>query len=89
MNGKMKKFKTAILLVGSLSVAVILLHSCKKSEPTAAPGPEVVAAAVIEQKICPVMGGAINPALIAVQIRGPLAQHRQLVLGLPELQRTV
>ena len=60
MNGKTKKFKTAILLASSLSVAVILLNSCKKSEPPAAPGPEAVAAAVIEQKICPVMGGAIN-----------------------------
>lgn len=60
MNGKMKKFKTAILLVGFLSVALILLSSCKKAEPAAARGPEAVAAAVIEQKICPVMGGAIN-----------------------------
>ena len=56
----MKKFKTAILLATSLSVAVILLNSCKKSEPPAVPGPEAVAAAVIEQTTCPVMGGAID-----------------------------
>jgi YHS domain-containing protein len=33
MNGRMIKLKTAILLASSLSVAVILLNSCKKSEP--------------------------------------------------------
>jgi len=39
MNGKMKKFKTAILLVSFLSAALILFNGCKKSEPQASRTP--------------------------------------------------
>ncbi len=33
MNGKLKKFKKAILLVSFLSASFILFNGCKKSEP--------------------------------------------------------
>jgi len=33
MNGKMKKSKVTIILIGVLSVALILFNGCKKSEP--------------------------------------------------------
>ena len=60
MNGKSKYLRATIVWAGVLLVGLIAAAGCKKSEPTAAPGPEVVGAAVIEQQICPVMGGAIN-----------------------------
>lgn len=54
------KFVAAAVLVG-----IVLLAGCqKKTEPVAPAAPAVeanaTAAAVIEQAICPVMGGAIN-----------------------------
>jgi YHS domain-containing protein len=60
MNSKPKHVKAIILPASVLLVGLIAVAGCKKSEPAAAPGPEAVAAAVIDQKICPVMGGAIN-----------------------------
>ncbi len=60
MNGKIKKFKTMLLLVSFLLVGLIVLDGCKKSEPAAPPEPEEVASVEIEQTICPIMGGAIN-----------------------------
>jgi len=63
MNGKIKKFKTMLLLAGFLLVGLIVLGGCKKSEPAAPPESEEVASAEIEQTICPVMKGAINKNL--------------------------
>ncbi len=60
MNGKVKKFKTMLLLAGFLLVGLIVLDGCKKSEPTAPPESEEVASAAIEQTTCPIMGRAIN-----------------------------
>jgi len=61
MNSKSKYVKAIILPASVLLVGLIAVAGCKKSEPGASPGAEeVVAAAVIEQKICPVMGGAVN-----------------------------
>jgi YHS domain-containing protein len=63
MNGKIKKFKTMLLLAGFLLVGLMVLGGCKKSEPAAPPESEEVASAEIEQTICPVMEGAINKNL--------------------------
>ena len=63
MNGKIKKFKTVLLLAGFLLVGLIVLDGCKKSEPAAPPESEEVASAAIEQTICPVMEGAIKKNL--------------------------
>ena len=66
MNGKIKKFKTMLLLAGFLLVGLIVLDGCKKSEPAAPPESEEVASAEIEQTICPVMEEAINKAIFTV-----------------------
>ena len=63
MNGKIRKFKTMLLLAGFLLVGLMVLGGCKKSEPAAPPESEEVASAEIEQTICPVMKGAINKNL--------------------------
>jgi len=60
MNSKKKKFRIVFLLAALLLVGLIVLDGCKKSEPAAPPESEEVASAIIEQKICPVMEGAIN-----------------------------
>jgi len=60
MDGKMKQFKTIILSASLLLVGLFVLNGCKKSEPAAPVEAEEVASAAIEQKTCPVMGGAIN-----------------------------
>lgn len=64
MNSKMRQFKPVFLFAGLLFVGLILANGCKskKSEPNESSAPETpkVAAAAIEQTICPVMGGAIN-----------------------------
>jgi len=76
MNARKRDLMRASLVVGSLLVALILVHGCKKSEPepTAidAPGAakvaeEAVSKAVetVEQTTCPVMGGPINKAIFA------------------------
>ncbi|MHB9069894.1 MAG: YHS domain-containing protein [Sedimentisphaerales bacterium] len=59
------KFIVAAVLVG-----IVLLAGCqKKSEPVAPSAPAIEAnaptAMVIEQTICPVMGGAINKEIFA------------------------
>jgi len=62
MNGKMKHFKSLLLLASLLLVGLIVVNGCKESEP-AGPGEsesEAVAAAATEQTICPVMEGAID-----------------------------
>ncbi len=63
MNGKIKKFKTMLLLAGFLLVGLIVLDGCKKSEPAAPPESEEVASAAIEQTTCPIMGGKINKSV--------------------------
>lgn len=61
MNGKMKLIKTGIVVTSLVLVGLIMVNGCKKEEPAASPGSgEVAAAVTIEQKTCPVMGGAIN-----------------------------
>ena len=59
------KFIAAVVLVG-----IVLLAGCqKKSEPVTPSAPAIEAnaptAMVIEQTICPVMGGAINKEIFA------------------------
>ena len=61
MNGKMKTFMATILLSSLLSAGLVLLKGCKESEPTTPPElTEEVAAAAVEQTICPVMENPIN-----------------------------
>jgi len=61
MNSKTKQFMTISLFASLLLVGLILLNSCKKSEPTTPPEPnEEVASATIEQTTCPIMGNPIN-----------------------------
>jgi len=74
MNARKRNLVKVSLVVGSLLVALILVHGCKKSEPEpttpAVPGAAKVAeeavtrvAETIEQTTCPVMGGAINKTI--------------------------
>ena len=61
---KTKLSKTMLLFVGLLVAAVFATAGCKKeSEPAAPVEPNKAVSQVIEQKICPVMGGAINKDL--------------------------
>jgi YHS domain-containing protein len=61
MNSKKRKFGVVFLLAGLLIIGLIASGGCKKkSEPAAPPESEEVASAIFEQKICPVMEGAIN-----------------------------
>ena len=62
MNRKVRQFKPVFLFAGLLLVGLILANGCKKSEPTESSAPAIpeVAAAAIEQTMCPVMDGAIN-----------------------------
>jgi YHS domain-containing protein len=63
MNSKKKQFGTILLLASLLLVGLIVLNGCKKSEPAAPAETKEVAAAAIEQTVCPVMGGAINKSM--------------------------
>ena len=63
MNGKKKQFGTILLLVSLLLCGLIVLNGCKKSEPAAPAETKEVAAAAIEQTVCPIMGGAINKSM--------------------------
>ena len=63
MNSKKKQFGTKLLLASLLLVGLIMLNGCKKSEPAAPAETKEVAAAAIEQTVCPVMGGAINKSM--------------------------
>ncbi len=63
MNGKKKEFRRVLLLVSLLLAGLIVLNGCKKSEPAAPAETKEVAAAAIEQTVCPVMGGAINKSM--------------------------
>jgi YHS domain-containing protein len=61
MNSKKKKFRIVFLLAALLLVGLIMIVGCKKkSEPAAPAETTEVASAIIEQKICPIMGGAVN-----------------------------
>ena len=63
MNGKKRKFGTILLLASLLLAGLIVLNGCKKSEPAAPAETKEVAAAAIEQTVCPIMGGAINKSM--------------------------
>ena len=63
MNSKKKQFGTKLLLASLLLVGLIVLNGCKKSEPATPAETKEVAAAAIEQTVCPVMGGAINKSM--------------------------
>ena len=66
MNSKKRKFGVFFSLAGLLLIGLIVLGGCKKkSEPAAPPESEEVASAIIEQKFCPVMEGAINKNIFA------------------------
>jgi len=61
MNARKKAIITMVLLAGVLLVGLVALNGCKKkSEPAAPKGTKAPTTVAIEQKTCPVMGGAIN-----------------------------
>lgn len=61
MSGKTKLIRTGIVVASLVLVGLIMVNGCKEEEPATSPESEEVAAAVtIEQKTCPVMGGAID-----------------------------
>lgn len=60
MNSKMKHFERFFLLTGLLTIGLIAINGCKKSEPAAPSETEEVAADITQQTVCPVMEGAIN-----------------------------
>jgi len=80
MNTTSVKTWTMLLIAAVLSVGLLVLNGCKKSEPEpAAPAAKTAAKAAeetaseaaetIEQTTCPVMGGAINKDLF-VEYKG-------------------
>lgn len=80
MNTTSMKTWTMLLIAAVLSVGLLVLNGCKKSEPEpAAPAAKTAAKAAeetaseaaetIEQTTCPVMGGAINKDLF-VEYKG-------------------
>ena len=79
MNSKVKQFKAMFILISLLSVGLIMLNGCKKSEPAPSDTSDTMqemqehvammsesakeVVSAIEQTTCPVMGGAINKAI--------------------------
>ena len=63
MTVQNKKFIT-LLITSTLALTIFSVIGCKKkTEPAAPEVKKEVISEVIEQKICPVMGGAINKEL--------------------------
>ncbi len=63
MNARNKNL-TALLLISIFMLTMLSLTGCKKkSEPAAPAETKQVVSEAIEQKTCPVMGGAINKEL--------------------------
>ena len=61
MKVRKTKFGVVFMLAGLLLIGVVALTSCKKkSEPAEPAETEKAVSATIQQKICPIMAGAIN-----------------------------
>ncbi len=64
MNAARKHLRSLVLLGCALVLTTVVVVGCKKkSEPAAPAETKGVAAAAVEQTICPVMEGAINKAI--------------------------
>jgi YHS domain-containing protein len=71
MNANKNKLYREVLIVAVLLLASAVLYGCKKTEPVTTEQQAAVTAAsdanaAIEQKTCPVEGGAINKSLFTV-----------------------
>jgi len=61
MDARKKTIILMVLVTGVLVFGLVAVNGCKKkSEPAAPKGPKAPTTVAIEQKTCPVMGGAIN-----------------------------
>jgi len=60
MKIRRAQFGMVFMLASFLLMGLIMVNSCKKSEPAAPAEPEKAVSATIQQTTCPIMGGAIN-----------------------------